>query len=323
MSVQGPVVGVDVSKATLDVAVGAEARVVSFANTPAGHRRLGKYLAPLNPARVVLEATGGYERRVLRHLGDLRLRAVRVNPRQVRDFARAAGILAKTDAIDARVLARFGQKMEPPCRPLPGPEQELLKELVQRRRQLVAMRTQEKNRAEKSPCAKVVRSLRTMTSAIDKQIDELEAEIADVIAHHAALARKLEVLSSIPGIGTTTAAAILGGLPEIGELSRQAVASLAGLAPFNNDSGSHRGERTIRGGRPQVRTALYMATLSAVRHNPTIRESYERLTGNGKPPKVALVACMRKLLTIANALVREDKLWADRGLKKADDNLDE
>jgi transposase len=233
----------------------------------------------------VLEATGGYELRVLRHLDGLKLKAVRVNPRQVRDFARAAGILAKTDAIDAQVLARFGLKMEPPHRPLPGPEQEVLRELVQRRRQLVAMRTDEKNRAEKSLYAKVARSFRTMVNAIDKQIDELEAEIADVIAHHAALARKQQVPASIPGIGLTTASSIIAGLPELGELSRQAVASLAGLAPFNNDSGSHRGERTIRGGRPHVRTALYMATLSAVRHNPTIRGSYERLTGNGKPPR--------------------------------------
>lgn len=315
MSSAGPVVGVDVSKATLDVAVGADARVQRFANTPPGHRRLGRYLATLNPARVVLEATGGYERKVLRHLSDLKLRAVRVNPRQVRDFAKADGILAKTDALDARVLARFGLKMEPEHRPLPGPEQETLKELVQRRRQLVGMRTEEKNRAEKSPCPVVARSVRTMVNAIDKQIDQLESEVADLIAAHKTMARKLEVLASIPGIGATTAAVIMAGLPELGDLSRQAVASLAGLAPFNHDSGNHKGERTIRGGRPHVRTALYMATLSAVKHNPSIRQTYQRLTDNGKAPKLALVACMRKLITVANALVREDQLWTDRTAK--------
>jgi len=292
-----PCVGIDVSKATLAVAVGEEGRVRRFDNTPAGHRALARHLAPLAPARIVLEATGGYESRVLRHLAALRLNAVRVNPRRVRD---------------ARVLARFGARMSPELRPLPAPEQEELRELVRRRRQLVRTRATENNRLETTASPGALRSIRRMVSAIDKQIEQMEAEIAGLIAAHERLKRKVEIVDSIPGVGLVTAAILVAGLPELGELSRQAMASLAGLAPFNDDSGAREGQRSIRGGRPHVRTALYMTTLSAARHNPAIRATYARLVGNGKPPKVALTACMRKLLTVANALVRDNQLWTHR-----------
>jgi transposase len=306
------VVGIDVSKASLDVAFGISSPVRRFPNAPKGHRALARALAGREVSRIVLEATGGYEHRLLRHLAEQRLPAVRVNPRQVRDFARAAGILAKTDAIDARVLARFAAAVEPQHRPLPAPEQEHLARLQARRGQLIALRTVETNRVQQATDTPIVRTIQAVIRTIDKQIELIEAESAEVIAQHRRLERTYEVLTSVPGVGPVTAAVLMGQMPELGTLSRQAVAALAGLAPFNRDSGAQRGQRHIRGGRPQVRTALYMATLTAARCNPVIAEDFRRLTGAGKTHKVAMTACMRKLLTILNALVRDDVLWGQK-----------
>lgn len=306
------VVGIDVSKASLDVAFGPDLPVQSFSNEPAGHRALTKALAKHTTSRIVMEATGGYEHTLLRHLVDRHLPAIRVNPRQVRDFARATGILAKTDSIDARVLVHFGAAVEPIQRPLPSVKQERIARLQTRRGQLVCMRIAESNRLQQTTDDLLVRTMKAVIKSIDEQIELIEAESADVIAEHAQLKRTYEILTSVPGVGPVTASVLMGGMPELGQLSRQEAASLAGLAPFNQDSGTHRGQRHIRGGRAPVRTALYMATLSSLRCNPVIVEDFKRLTAAGKPGKVAMTACMRKLLTILNALVRDNVSWGEK-----------
>lgn len=306
------VVGIDVAKDTLDVACGGDDSVRQFLNSPAGHRKLARFLTARAPQRIVMEATGGYERALLRHLVDAQLPAVRVNPRQVRDFARATGQLAKTDTLDARVLVRFGAKLEPVHRPLPAPAQERLAELLTRRRQLIDLRTAEENRRQQTTDAVIARTIRAMLTTIERQLKLLEDDAAALIAQHERLARVQTILLSVPGIGAVTAAILLGHLPELGTLSRQEAAALAGLAPFNHDSGAMRGQRHIRGGRPEVRAALYMAALSAIRHNPMIADDYTRFTQNGKPPKLAITACMRKLLTLLNALVRDNIEWSDK-----------
>jgi len=303
-------VGIDVAKAALDMALGEQAPAQRFANDPRGRRVLCAQLAALGPAKIVLEATGGYEVPLLRSLHAAGLPAVRVNPRPVRDFAKAAGVLAKTDAIDARVLARYARVMDPPLRHEKAPENAELERLVTRRRQLVEMRTQERNRIGTESSTAVLRCLKRMVTTIEESIQQLEKEISDLIAHQRTLERKVEVLSSVPGVGLVTAATLLAELPELGTLPRQAIASLVGLAPFADDSGNRQGRRSIRGGRAGVRATLYMAALVAVRYNPVIREDYQRLIAAGKLPKVALVACTRKLLTILNAMVRDDKPWS-------------
>jgi len=305
------IVGVDVSKAALDVAFWLDEPVRHF-DKPAGHRNLACMLANRSPTRIILEATGGYEHRLLRYLDDKSLPAIRVNPRQVRDFARATGELAKTDVIDARVLVQFGAAVEPEHRPLPTLQQERLSLLHTRRIQLVKLRNAENNRLENLHDAVVVRTIRAMARTIDKQIELIEAESAEVIAQHRELERMFAILTSVPGVGPVTAGVLIGSLPELGRLSRKAVASLSGLAPFNHDSGSRRGKRHIRGGRSEIRMVLYMAVLTGLRWNPVISEYYERLSGSGKPYKVAMAACMRKLLVILNALVRDDLLWGEK-----------
>jgi transposase len=309
------VVGIDVSKASLDVAFGLDAPVQQFPNQPKGHRALARVLAKRAPSRIIMEATGGYEHPVLRYLTDQHFPAIRANPRQVRDFARATGILAKTDSIDARVLVRFGAAVEPQHRPLPSPEQEKLARLQTRRVQLVALRVAEQNRIEHTTDDLITRTIQAVTNALDQQIKLIEAESAQVIAEHKELERTHAILTSVPGVGSVTAAVLMGQMPELGSLSRQAVAALAGLAPFNRDSGTQRGQRHIRGGRAAVRTVLYMATLTAVRCNPVIAEDFQRLTAAGKPHKVAMTACMRKLLTILNALCRDNLLWGEKKSK--------
>lgn len=303
-------VGIDVAKANLDVALGESAAPERYANDAKGRRRLCTKLAGLSPTKIVLEATGGYEEPLLRSLHKAGLPAVRVNPRPVRDFARAAGVLAKTDAIDARVLSRYARVMDPPLRHGRSEEDAELQRLIARRRQLVELRVQELNRMGTESSRAVLRCLKRMVRTVEESLEQLEQEIADLIAHQKTLERKVEVLSSVPGVGLVTAATLLAEMPELGTLPRQAIASLAGLAPFADDSGNRQGRRSIRGGRADVRATLYMATLVAVRHNPVIREDYQRLLGAGKLPKVALVACTRKLLTILNAMVRDDKPWS-------------
>lgn len=233
-----------------------------------------------------------------------------VNPRQARHFAQALGLLAKTDAIDARVLALFAERVRPEPRPLPTEQEQALKDLVARRRQLVAMRTMEMNRGKRTADPDVTASITVLMEVLNEEIKRLDREIETRIRNSPVWRAREDRLISTPGIGKGTAAQLISMVPELGILDRRGIAALGGLAPMNRDSGTMRGKRTIRGGRSAVRAALYMATLSAIRYNPVIRAQYQRLTAAGKPCKVAMTACMRKLLTILNAMVRDNTAWA-------------
>jgi len=307
--VEGPSVGIDVSKDRLDAAVGSSGSVRGFANDAAGHRELVEHLLAAAPVRVTLEATGGYERGVVAALASAGLPVVVVNPRRAREFARAAGVLAKTDRLDAGVLALYAERLRPPLRPLPGQQQRALQELVTRRAQLVGMLTQEKNRLGQASSARIKRSIEAVMKAIRKQIDDAEDDIAREVERSPIWKDAVDRMGSVPGVGFKTACVLLANLPELGTLSRQRIAALAGLAPVNRDSGSMRGKRSIAGGRADVRTALYMAALSAVRCNPPIKSFYDRLVAAGKAKKVALTAAAHKLLTILNAILRDASPW--------------
>jgi transposase len=302
-------VGVDVSKDRLDVAVGSGSLVRGFGNDPGGHRELVELMRAAAPSRVVIEATGGYERAVVAALAAAGVCVVVLNPRRAREFARAAGILAKTDALDAGVLARYGETLRPAPRPLPDKEQRALQDLVTRRRQMVDMLTQEKNRLQQASSARVRGSIEAIIKALGRQIDDCDGEITRAVENSPAWKDAAERMDSVPGVGFKTASVLLASLPELGTLSRQAIAALAGLAPMNRDSGRQRGKRCISGGRSDVRTALYMAALTAVRHNPVIKSFYTRLVGAGKAKKLALTAAAHKLLTILNAILRDKRSW--------------
>jgi transposase len=305
------VVGIDVSKAQLEMACwpARETTVCRYENDPKGHGVLIAALQEIKPRLIVLEATGGYERIVVAALAAAGLPVVVVNPRQVRDFARAIGILAKTDAIDAVVLARFGASINPPLRPLPDEQTTALVDLLTRRRQLVELNTAESHRLAQAVAAKVKSSIRAVLTVIKKQIDAIDDELDGLIQHSPAWLEKETLLTSVPGIGTQTARTLLGCLPELGQISRQAVAALVGVAPINCDSGTMRGKRTTWGGRRVVRSALYMATLVASRFNPIIQAHYQKLVSTGKAKKLALVACMRRLLVMLNAILRTKTPW--------------
>lgn len=305
-------VGIDVSGQTLEVASSAEAKTWQVGNDAAGIEQLAAQLDGLKPALVVLEATGGYEFEAACALQAAGLAVAVVNPRTARDFARAMGALAKTDALDARMLAAFARVLhqhperERFVKPLADAELQRLQALVLRRRQLVQMITSERQRMRVSHVAarpsieRVIEFLRT-------ELGDSEADVAaHVQRHHAELAA---ALASVPGIGAASVAVLLAELPELGKLDRRRVAALVGVAPLNRDSGQMRGQRTIWGGRADVRRTLYMATLTAVRHNPILKTHYERLLAAGKRKKVALVACMRKLLTVLNAIAKHGSRW--------------
>jgi len=305
-------VGIDVAKDTLEVACGPEAATQSFTNNDAGHEALVSALSARHVDLIVMEATGGYEAPCACALQAAGFAVAVVNPRQARDFAKAMGYLAKTDCIDARVLAALAAVLakrperEKLIRVLPSEEQQRLHALVLRRRQLVQMLVAERNRLPMSHRA-ARGSIEALIKAIRKQIVEIEGELASHVArHHADLAG---LLRSAKGIGPNTCLVLIADLPELGKLSNREISALVGLAPFNRDSGTMRGKRTIFGGRAQVRCALYMATIVAMRHNRVIKFFYERLLAAGKPKKVAIVACMRKLLTILNAMVKTGKQW--------------
>jgi transposase len=307
-------VGIDVSKEWLDVyalnaadeSAGSARR---FENTPAGRRELTKFVASFAPERIVLEATGGYERTTVAELATLQLPVAAVNPRQVRDFARALNLLAKTDSIDARVLALFGARVRPPIRPLTDEEGLLLKDLLARRAQLIEMRTMESNRLEQAHAKRLKQDHEATITFLEKRLAKLDDELDDRLRKSPVWQEKIDLLKSVPGIGPQTARTLAIELTELGSCSRQAIASLVGVAPMNRDSGTFRGMRTIVGGRAKVRSALYMAAFSAARCNPIIRAYYAKLRAAGKAFKVALVACIRKLLTILNAMLREKTMW--------------
>lgn len=301
-------VGIDVSKSTLDFDCLPVSAPQQFANDADGIVALVDLLKGSGVERIVIEATGGYETAVASALAVAKLPVVIVNPRQVRDFAKAAGSFAKTDRLDAKLLALFGERIMPPLRTLPDEAQRALADLLDRRSQLVAMRAQEKARLA-TVTAIARKNVQQHIVWLDKCIAKLDGDLEERLRKSPVWGGKATVLDSAPGVGQVTTFALLARLPELGQLNRQAIAALVGVAPFNDDSGKRRGVRYIRGGRADVRCALYMATLSAITHNKPIKEMYERLTASGKPFKLVMTACMRKLLTILNAMLKKNQTW--------------
>ncbi len=304
----GASVGIDISKARLDVAVHEGGAPWVAAYDGPGVSRLVARLKTLAPARIVVEATGGLETLLVAELAAVGLPVAVVNPRRVREFAKALGRLAKTDRIDAGVVAHFAAAIRPPLTPVPSDDEQRLAELVTRRRQVVEMLTAEGNRLGSAP-ARMRPRIQTHLDWLEAELAALNHDIQDFIGQHPHWQDDAERLDSAPGVGPVTTTTLLSDLPELGQLSHKRIAALVGVAPFNHDSGRRRGQRRIRGGRTAVRNVLYMATLSATRCNPVIRAFYERLLRAGKQKKVALTACMRKLLTILNAMMRHKQAW--------------
>jgi len=302
-------VGIDVAKAHLDVHVLPVGEAFTVARDGESAANLAERLKALSPALVVLEATGGFETVVAATLGGAGLPVAVINPRQIRDFARSAGRLAKTDALDAAVIALFAQRMQPEPRPLADEQTRTLSELVARRRQLVEMMTAERNRRPRLSRKSLVKALDRHLAVLQKDLSALEEEIKDTIRGMPIWREREDLMRSVPGVGPTLARTIIADVPEIGTLDRKKVAALIGVAPLNWDSGTYRGRRTTWGGRSKVRAVLYMAALAARRCNPPLRSFYQRLIDAGKPRKLALVAVMRKLLTILNAIVRDQTPW--------------
>lgn len=300
--------GLDVSKDALDLHYLPSGEAQRFDNSSAGHEALCAFFKNHPVDCIVVEATGGYERAAVAELGAAGLPVVVVNPRQVRDYARGQGILAKTDRIDARVLAGFGRDVRPERRPLPSPEAQLFAELVARRRQVVGLWTAERNRLKQAHAKKVRRSIEAVIKVLTRQLKQLDDDLGQHIQSSPLWRAQEDLLRSVPGIGPVTARTLLAELPEIGTLSRGKIAALVGLAPYCRDSGTLKGKRTIWGGRATVRSTLYMAALTAARCNPAIRAFYQRLKAR-KPAKVTLTACARKLLTILNALLKSRTPW--------------
>ena len=305
-----PYVGIDVAKATLDVAIGGDGELVQVENNEAGIAQLIQRLGEVEPTLVVLEATGGYESLVAGAIAGREIAVAVVNPRQVRDFAKATGVLAKTDRIDARVLARFAEAVRPEPRPLPTAEAKELEEFLSRRRQLVDMLTMEKNRLSIAATEKMKKRIRKHIDWLEEALRRANDDIDQAVRNSPAWREQEDLLRSFPGIGPVTARTVIGELPELGALNRKKIAALVGVAPLNRDSGTLQGTRTCWGGRANVRQVLYMATISAVRCNPVIRRVYLALRARGKKHKVALVACMRKVLTILTAMVRDQRRWS-------------
>jgi transposase len=302
-------VGIDVSKARLDVCVSSEQAVWSVSNDDAGIDTLVQRLAAVSPALVVLEATGSLQRLLVARLLAGGLPLAVVNPRQVRDFAKSLGQLAKTDALDARVLSRFGAAVRPAQREMPDAAAQDFADQLARRRQLVEMLVVEKVRLKQSHNREVRRDLKEHIEWLEKQLRASDAGLHQSVERSPAWQAKRDLLQEVAGVGRVTVLTLLAELPELGQLDRKQIAALVGVAPLNRDSGTLRGRRTVWGGRAQVRRTLYMATLTAVRYNPILQLFYERLRAAGKPVKVALVACMRKLLTILNAMLRDKAVF--------------
>ena len=307
-NMEGLFVGVDVSKAWLDCAAEPPAGAFRFANDAGGIAALVTWLRERSPTLVVLEASGGWETEAASALVAAGMATVVVNPKQVRAFAKGMGLLAKTDRLDARVLALFGQRIRPEVRPLPSAEQRDLAELLDRRAQLVTIRAQERARLV-TALAIAKPSLQEHIRWLDGRIRQLEVDLTAQLRTSTAWQVKANLLQGVPGIGKITIFTLLARLPELGHLNRARIAALAGLAPFAHDSGNRHGARFIQGGRAEVRSVVYMSTLTATKHNPVIKAYFERLIAAGKPFKVAMTACMRKLLTILNAMLKTNQPW--------------
>jgi transposase len=302
-------VGIDVAKDRLDVHLRPADEAFALGRDGAGLEALVERLMALAPRLVVLEATGGFEVVVAGALAAAGLPLVVVNPRQIRDFARATGRLAKTDRLDAEAIARFAEAVQPAPRPLPSAAAQALGELVARRRQLVAMITSEGQRRRQARDPRLQRRLEAHLVWLQKELSALETDLDDAVRATPAWRVAENLLASVPGIGKTSARTLIAELPELGSLDRRKIAALVGVAPINRDSGTCRGRRMIMGGRASVRTALYMPTLTAIRHNPALQAFYQRLIARGRPAKVAITACMRKLLVILNAILRDHTPW--------------
>jgi transposase len=301
-------VGIDISKATLDIACLPDGESWTVTNDDLGLAELAPRLIALAPVLVVLEATGGFEMLAAITLAKVGLPIAVVNPRQVRDFAKAMGRLAKTDALDAGILADFAQRVRPEPRPLPDEAALLLESLLTRRRQIVDMLTAEKNRlgVARGP---VKRDISQHIRWLEKRLADVDGDLQEAVTASPLYQAKADLLRSVPGVGPVTTLTLLATLPELGQLSRHQIAALVGVAPMNRDSGTMRGKRMVWGGRAPVRAVLYMAALVGLQHNPVLRAFYERLRAAGKPFKVAATACMRKLLTILNAMLRHNRHW--------------
>jgi transposase len=308
-------VGIDGSKASLAVHVRPSGAAFTVANDPDGLADLVARLTALAPAAVVLEATGGLEAPAVAALAAAGLPVSAVNPRQARDFAKGFGLLAKTDAVDAAALALFAEKVRPQPRPLPDDQAQAFTAWLVRRRQLLEMRVAESNRLGTARTPAVRRGIQKHLDWLARQLDGLEAELAAAVQASPLWRAQEDLLRGVPGVGPTVARTLLAELPELGTLSGKQVAALAGLAPFARDSGRRRGQRAVGGGRAGVRSALYMASLSAARYNPVLRAFYRRLRAAGKRAKVALVAVARKLLVILNAMLRDHRPWSPEALK--------
>lgn len=304
-------VGIDVAKAGLDVAVCPTDDRWKIPSDEAGVRQLVSRLKTLEPAIILLEASGGLELPLVAALAVEAMPVVVVNPRQVRDFAKATGRLAKTDSLDAAVLAHFGEAIRPPVRPLRDAETQLLHSLVARRHQLIGMLVAEKNRLSTATTVAVRPSIKSHIEWLERELDDLDTDLRQSVRSSPVWREKDDLLRTVPGVGEQISLTLLAYLPELGTLNRKQIAALVGVAPFNRDSGTMRGKRTVWGGRAKVRASLYMGALTASRCNPAIREFYQRLLAAGKPKKVALTACMRKLLVILNSMIRHRSEWCD------------
>ena len=308
-------VGIDVSKASLDVAAsvpapGVPPKPCQFTNDRHGHALLIKWCTKHAPARIVMEATGGYERPVATALHKAGLPVIVINPSRSHAFARCAGIHAKTDAVDARMLARFAEAIQPPEREFASDKTMELSDLAVRRRQIVDDMTANKNRLKQAPSPLIKRSIGTILTANEKQLAAINAAMDKLIDAEPEFKRKEQLFLSVPGIGPTVARMLMADLPELGNIGRSQIASLVGVAPFSCDSGNKNGQRCIRAGRGDVRTVLYMSALVASRFNPVIKAFYESLLARGKAKKLALIACLRKLLIILNSMLRNGTPWS-------------
>ena len=312
MEAQGVAVGIDVSKAEFAIAIHPSGERWTSQTTSDGIDDVVRRLLRVGPTVIVVEATGGYERALVAACAAALLPVAVVNPRHVRAFAQALGRTAKTDAIDADVLALFGARVQPVVRPIPDAATQAFAALVARRRQLLEMLGAEQRRLEQATTNAVRRDLRNHIRWLQRRVKDVDDEIGGAIQGSPIWRVQEDLLRSVPGIGPTVARTLLAELPELGHLDRRAIAALVGVAPFNRDSGQWRGRRMIHGGRASVRTALYMSALVATRHNATLKRFYQRLRAAGKPSKVALVAVMRKLLTIINAMIKHQSCWQDQ-----------
>jgi transposase len=301
-------IGIDIGKDALDIHVYESDQYWQESNTEIGIRRLIKRLSQFSITRLLVEATGGYERALVEAAIEQSIPVIIVQPIQVRQFAKAQGVFAKTDKIDARLIAEYGVMLQPDVKALPGNKVRRVKDLLARKRQLNEMRTQELNRAHRAQTITAA-SHRRLLKLLDKEIAEINVKLAREVADISEWQRIYDIISSVPGLGDGVAFTLLGELPELGQLTNRQIAALCGLAPFNRDSGRLKGKRRIRGGRAPIRTVLYMAMLSAIRYNPIIKGFYQKLVAQGKHKKVAIIACMRKMMTILNAMIRDDREW--------------